>query len=125
MGSLRRCFLYGPIHLVLCVHKIWKEQWLRNPPRVFFFLVPGGARGGGIGSTFISLSCRLESCRDDVLIVRFTLAQTYILFSLPPSLCSSPWGVFSGASGSAINGPVAKECADLWPRIASNAGSIV
>ncbi|CAB1097148.1 unnamed protein product [Ectocarpus sp. 6 AP-2014] len=27
--------------------------------------------------------------------------------------------------GSAINGPVAKECADLWPRIASNAGSIV
>mmetsp|Transcript_11320 Transcript_11320/g.22870 ORF Transcript_11320/g.22870 Transcript_11320/m.22870 type:complete len:141 (-) Transcript_11320:417-839(-) len=27
--------------------------------------------------------------------------------------------------GSAITGPVAKECADLWPRIASSAGSIV
>lgn len=27
--------------------------------------------------------------------------------------------------GSAVAGPVAKECADLWPRIASNAGSIV
>ncbi|KAI9636056.1 60s ribosomal protein l23 [Dioszegia hungarica] len=27
--------------------------------------------------------------------------------------------------GSAINGPVAKECADLWPRIASNAGTVV
>lgn len=27
--------------------------------------------------------------------------------------------------GSAITGPVGKECADLWPRIASNAGSIV
>ena len=26
--------------------------------------------------------------------------------------------------GSAINGPVAKECADIWPRIASNAPSI-
>merc|ERR1711939_518421 len=26
--------------------------------------------------------------------------------------------------GSAITGPVAKECADLWPRIASKAGSI-
>ncbi|XP_015272233.1 PREDICTED: 60S ribosomal protein L23-like [Gekko japonicus] len=26
--------------------------------------------------------------------------------------------------GSAITGPVAKECVDLWPRIASNAGSI-
>eukprot|EP00339_Tiarina_fusa_P027993 CAMPEP_0117024014 /NCGR_PEP_ID=MMETSP0472-20121206/17874_1 /TAXON_ID=693140 ORGANISM="Tiarina fusus, Strain LIS" /NCGR_SAMPLE_ID=MMETSP0472 /ASSEMBLY_ACC=CAM_ASM_000603 /LENGTH=140 /DNA_ID=CAMNT_0004730319 /DNA_START=21 /DNA_END=443 /DNA_ORIENTATION=+ len=27
--------------------------------------------------------------------------------------------------GSAVTGPVAKECADLWPRIASNAGTIV
>lgn len=27
-------------------------------------------------------------------------------------------------TGSAITGPVAKECADLWPRIASNAGSV-
>ena len=27
--------------------------------------------------------------------------------------------------GSAITGPVAKECADIWPRIASNAGSIL
>ena len=26
--------------------------------------------------------------------------------------------------GSAITGPVAKECADIWPRIASAAGSI-
>ena len=27
--------------------------------------------------------------------------------------------------GSAVTGPVAKECAELWPRIASNSGSIV
>mmetsp|Transcript_48014 Transcript_48014/g.104649 ORF Transcript_48014/g.104649 Transcript_48014/m.104649 type:complete len:141 (-) Transcript_48014:76-498(-) len=27
--------------------------------------------------------------------------------------------------GSAVAGPCAKECADMWPRIASNAGSIV
>lgn len=27
--------------------------------------------------------------------------------------------------GSAITGPVAKECADLWPRIASNSGVVV
>ncbi|MEE6526697.1 hypothetical protein FKM82_027473 [Ascaphus truei] len=26
--------------------------------------------------------------------------------------------------GSAITGPAAKECADFWPRIAPNAGSI-
>jgi len=27
--------------------------------------------------------------------------------------------------GTGITGPVAKECADLWPRIASNAGTVV
>lgn len=27
--------------------------------------------------------------------------------------------------GSAVTGPVAKECADCWPRIASNSGSIL
>ena len=27
--------------------------------------------------------------------------------------------------GSAVSGPVAKECADLWPRISSNASSIM
>jgi len=27
--------------------------------------------------------------------------------------------------GSAVLGPVTKECADQWPRIASNAGSIL
>lgn len=36
--------------------------------------------------------------------------------SLPP-LCFCP--------GSAITGPVAKECADLWPRVAAAANTIV
>ena len=27
--------------------------------------------------------------------------------------------------GSAVTGPIAKECADLWPRIASGASSII
>ena len=27
--------------------------------------------------------------------------------------------------GSAITGPVAKECADIWPKVASAAGSII
>ena len=31
---------------------------------------------------------------------------------------------FSPRPGSTVTGPVAKECADLWPRIASNAPSI-
>lgn len=33
--------------------------------------------------------------------------------------------VVVSSTGSAITGPVAKECADLWPRIASAAGTIV
>ncbi|KAI8575454.1 hypothetical protein K450DRAFT_261886, partial [Umbelopsis ramanniana AG] len=37
-------------------------------------------------------------------------------------------GVFlyfeDNAGGSAITGPVAKECADLWPRIASASGTV-
>lgn len=36
------------------------------------------------------------------------------LLSMPP-FCPT---------GSTVTGPVAKECADLWPRVASNAGSI-
>jgi len=28
-------------------------------------------------------------------------------------------------TGSAITGPTAKECADLWPKISSNSSSIV
>jgi large subunit ribosomal protein L23e len=33
-------------------------------------------------------------------------------------------GVAYTFQGSAITGPVAKECADLWPRVASAAGTI-
>jgi ribosomal protein L14 len=32
---------------------------------------------------------------------------------------------FCGIAGSAITGPIGKECADLWPRIASAANAIV
>lgn len=32
---------------------------------------------------------------------------------------------FSLSVGSAITGPIGKECADLWPRIASAANAIV
>jgi hypothetical protein len=42
-------------------------------------------------------------------------SQFPIPFESPPVL----------PAGSAITGPVAKECADLWPRIASAANSIV
>jgi hypothetical protein len=40
-----------------------------------------------------------------------------------PLLCAACCAVLP--PGSAITGPVAKECADLWPRIASAANSIV
>jgi hypothetical protein len=50
-----------------------------------------------------------------------------------PPTRSLTWAARSGVivnpkgemKGSAITGPVAKECADLWPRIASAAGTIV
>lgn len=50
------------------------------------------------------------------------------LYSLPRSMLMcflfdfQPKGEMKG---SAITGPVAKECADLWPRIASAAGTVV
>lgn len=37
----------------------------------------------------------------------------------PTRLCLSSF------AGSAITGPVAKECADLWPRVAAAANTIV
>merc|ERR1712007_80518 len=46
----------------------------------------------------------------------------YINFEDNAGVIVNPKGEMKG---SAINGPVAKECADLWPKIASNANSIV
>lgn len=46
-----------------------------------------------------------------------------------PLVCADNAGVIVNpkgeTKGSAITGPVAKECADLWPKIASIAGTIV
>lgn len=38
---------------------------------------------------------------------------------------SLDWWSFFTSVGSAITGPIGKECADLWPRIASAANAIV
>lgn len=47
---------------------------------------------------------------------------TFIYFEDNAGVIVNPKGEMKG---SAITGPIAKECGDLWPRIASNAGSIV
>merc|ERR1712100_781579 len=47
---------------------------------------------------------------------------TFIYFEDNAGVIVNPKGEMKG---SAINGPVAKECADLWPRVASAANSIV
>lgn len=47
---------------------------------------------------------------------------TYLYFEDNAGVIVNPKGEMKG---SAITGPVAKECADLWPRIASNAGTVV
>lgn len=46
----------------------------------------------------------------------------YIYFEDNAGVIVNPKGEMKG---SAITGPVAKECADMWPRIASSAGSIL
>jgi len=50
-------------------------------------------------------------------------------FAHPPPPAADNAGVIVNPKGeikgSAITGPVAKECADLWPRIASTAGTVV
>ena len=46
----------------------------------------------------------------------------YLYFEDNAGVIVNPKGEMKG---SAVTGPVAKECAELWPRIASNAGSIV
>ena len=47
---------------------------------------------------------------------------TFLYFEDNAGVIVNPKGEMKG---SAIQGPVAKECADLWPRIASAANSIV
>ncbi|EGV63987.1 60S ribosomal protein L23A [Yamadazyma tenuis] len=46
----------------------------------------------------------------------------YLYFEDNAGVIVNPKGEMKG---SAITGPVAKECADLWPRIASNSGVVV
>ena len=46
----------------------------------------------------------------------------YIYFEDNAGVIVNPKGEMKG---SAISGPVSKECADLWPRIAANAPSVV
>ncbi|GMM31690.1 ribosomal 60S subunit protein L23A [Martiniozyma asiatica (nom. inval.)] len=47
---------------------------------------------------------------------------TFLYFEDNAGVIVNPKGEMKG---SAITGPVAKECADLWPRIASNSGVVV
>jgi hypothetical protein len=46
----------------------------------------------------------------------------YLYFEDNAGVIVNPKGEMKG---SAITGPVAKECADLWPKISANAGTVV
>ena len=68
-----------------------------------------------------------ESCKDlrqQAQVDSERCHCTYLALSGVKSLCCFLMAIVRCA-GSAITGPVAKECADLWPRIASAANSIV
>jgi ribosomal protein L14 len=60
------------------------------------------------------------ACRDR--LDNSCLDGVYLYFEDNAGVIVNPKGEMKG---SAINGPVGKECADLWPRIASNAGTVV
>ncbi|QSL66878.1 hypothetical protein MERGE_001265 [Pneumocystis wakefieldiae] len=47
---------------------------------------------------------------------------THLYFEDNAGVIVNPKGEMKG---SAITGPVGKECADLWPRIASNSGMVI
>ncbi|EAR93002.2 60S ribosomal protein L23 (macronuclear) [Tetrahymena thermophila SB210] len=46
----------------------------------------------------------------------------FIYFEDNAGVIANPKGEMKGSQ---ITGPVAKECADIWPKVASNAGSVV
>ena len=54
--------------------------------------------------------------------VMLIIDGVYLYFEDNAGVIVNPKGEMKG---SAINGPVGKECAELWPRIASNAGTVV
>lgn len=61
------------------------------------------------------------------LFLRLAVYQEYKLFSFHDFLdvCTVMYELLLAVVGSAITGPIGKECADLWPRIASAANAIV
>ncbi len=66
-----------------------------------------------------------DGCRRNLWLS--SLASLYLLLTVPCAwIQACDWCEhLCCCAGSAITGPVAKECADLWPRIASAANSIV
>ena len=57
-----------------------------------------------------------------LMILNFKGLNFFFLFLDNAGVIANPKGELKG---SAITGPVAKECADLWPKVAANAGSDV
>ncbi|RLU20390.1 hypothetical protein DMN91_006999 [Ooceraea biroi] len=91
-------------------------------------------RGGSAGAKFrISLGLPVGAvinCADNTVMPAVVIRQrkpfrrkdgSFIYFEDNAGVIVNNKGEMKG---SAITGPVAKECADLWPRIASNASSI-
>jgi len=85
---------------------------------------------GGIGDMFIATVKKgkpeLRKKVTPAVIVRQRKAWrrkdgVFIYFEDNAGVIVNPKGEMKG---SAVTGPISKECADLWPRIASAAGSI-
>ncbi|XP_066220437.1 large ribosomal subunit protein uL14 isoform X1 [Saccopteryx leptura] len=85
---------------------------------------PGHTHGGGYVHMYTN-SCRFSLVHPAVVIRQRKSYRrkdgVFLYFEDNAGVIVNNKGEMKG---SAITGPVAKECADLWPRIASNAGSI-
>lgn len=60
--------------------------------------------------------------RRDGLFLYFEGNELFLMFVDNAGVIINPKGEMKG---SAITGPVGKECADLWPKIASTSGTVV
>ncbi|KAL9356757.1 hypothetical protein Peur_050010 [Populus x canadensis] len=85
------------------------------------------------------LNCLSSACVGDMVMATVKKGKPDLRKKVMPAVISKPWGRNDGVfmyfednagvivnpkgemKGSAITGPIEKECADLWPRIASAA----
>lgn len=99
-----------------------RKPWRRKDGVFIYFEDNAGVIVNPKGEMKGTERCTLPFLRNNAMFA--------VQLLLRRAVCVLPWQQYLSwalgrVAGSAITGPVAKECADLWPRIASAANSIV